>query len=87
MGILLDAAWLVVAVFKYGSIIVALTGVAIFGFYFVRDNARAARRGENAVPAAAWRGDGPRLGAWLLVTGVVLQLISIVIAAAVPGRF
>jgi hypothetical protein len=86
MAMFLDAAWTVVSVCKYGSIIIALTGVGIFGFYFVRENARSARQGENTIPATAWRGKGPRLGAQLLAAGVVLQLISIIVAVTVPGR-
>ncbi len=86
MGIFLDAAWGLVTAFKYASIVAALTGVGIFGFYFVRENGRSAREGGQTIPDSAWRGRGPRLGVRLLVAGVVLQLLSILIAVTVPGR-
>ncbi|HEX4272750.1 MAG TPA: hypothetical protein VHZ32_15250 [Rhizomicrobium sp.] len=86
MAIFLNAAWGLVTVFKYASVIAALTGVGIFGFYFVRENARSAREGANAIPASAWRGTGPQLGVRLVLAGIVLQLLSIIIAVTVPGR-
>ena len=86
MTIFLNVAWSLVTIFKYSSIALALAGVGIFGFYFVRENARSARHGENALPTAAWRGEGPKFGAWVLAAGILLQLASILIAVTVPGR-
>ncbi len=86
MAILLSIAWGLVPILKFGGVIIGIAGVAIFGFHFIRENARAARGRGNAIPRAAWRGNGPNLGIRVLAAGVLLQIAAFVIAIALPDR-
>ncbi len=71
---------------KFGGLALALIGVAVFGWYFVRGNARAARDGTGGVPPSSWRGPGPILGAKMLAGGIALQVLSVLLAVMFPGR-
>jgi hypothetical protein len=82
----LNFAWTFVGVLKFGGLVVALIGVAVFGWYFVRGNAQAARDDSNKVPSSSWRGPGPIFGAKILGFGIALQLLSVLLAVALPGR-
>jgi hypothetical protein len=77
----LDAAWIVVKVLSWGGLVVALAGVAIFGWQFVQINAAAARGETNEVPPSSWRGPRARLGILIVVIGAAMQIVSIVLAA------
>ena len=60
MNLLFDAAWLLIKVLSYGGLAVALLGVAIFGWHFVRLNARAGRGDSGDIPRIlAWSGRDP----------------------------
>ena len=54
MKTVLDAAWMINTALKYCGLAVALGGVAVFGWYFVRANARAARDDMNEDAPVAW---------------------------------
>ncbi len=86
MALFLNLAWLSVGVLKFGGLALALIGVAVFGWYFVRGNARAARDGTGKVPISSWRGPGPMLGAKMLAGGIALQVLSVLLAVMLPGR-
>ena len=86
MLLLLNAAWTLSAVLKYCGVAVGVLGVGIFGYYFVRENARSAHIPGNSVPASAWRGRGPKLGIMVLAAGVLMQVVSFIIIVVLPGR-
>ena len=70
---------------KFAGAAIAVTGVGIFGFYFIRDNGRSARRGENSVPAKAWRGAGPRKAAQIFAAGIFALTLSVLVSLILPG--
>jgi hypothetical protein len=86
MKLFLDLAWTLVAVLKYGGLAIALAGVAVFGWHFVRENAHSARDGSSEILPSSWRGPGPMLGAKMLVIGIILQILSVLLAVTLPGR-
>jgi hypothetical protein len=86
MTLFLNFAWTFVGVLKFGGLAVALIGVAVFGWYFVRGNARAARGDCDKVPSSSWRGPGPILGTKILGVGIALQVLSVLLAGVLPGR-
>lgn len=69
---------------KFAGIAFAATAVGIFGFYFIRDNGRSARRGQNSVPAKAWRGTGPRKAARVLAVGLFALTLSGLVSLILP---
>jgi hypothetical protein len=86
MMLFLNFAWTFVGVLKFGGLAVDLIGVAVFGWYFVRGNAQAARDNSDKIPSSSWRGPGPIFGAKILGVGIALQVFSVLLAAALPGR-
>lgn len=70
---------------KFAGAAIAVTGVGIFGFYFIRDNGRSARRGESSVPAKAWRGPGPRKAVRIFAAGVFALILSVLVSLILPG--
>jgi hypothetical protein len=86
MNNILDAAWLLPSILKYAGIIVALGGVAIFGWYFVRANARAAREEDAEGGSVAWGGAGAKTGIKVLGLGMALQIAAFLLAVVLPGR-
>jgi hypothetical protein len=86
MAYVLDGAWLLVKFMSLGSLAVALAGVAIFGWYFVRINARAVRNDTSGIPRAAWRGRGAIFGLKVFASGAAMQIASIALSAVLPGR-
>jgi hypothetical protein len=83
---LLDIAWILVKILAFGGLGVALTGVAVFGWHFVRHNAIAGQGEGNQVPPESWRGPGARFGLVILAAGAGLQIVSMLLAALLPGR-
>ena len=86
MNVILGGAWALIKILSYGGFAAALLGVAVFGWYFVQANARAARTDASAVPPDAWRGKGALRGLKLLACGAGMQIASILLSAVVPGR-
>ena len=84
--VFLNFAWMFVGLLKFGGLAVALVGVAIFGWYFVRGNAQAARDNADKVPPSSWRGPGPIFGAKILGIGIALQILSVLVSVTLPGR-
>jgi hypothetical protein len=82
----LDMAWRLVSALKFGGLIAIFSGIAVFGWYFVGDNAQAARGDSKAVPRSAWRGRGPVRGATIVAAGFVLTGLAIALASTLPGR-
>jgi purine-cytosine permease-like protein len=70
---------------KFSGAAIAIAAVGIFGFYFIRDNGRSARRGESSVPAKAWRGAGPRKAVRILAVGVLALTLSGLVSLILPG--
>jgi len=83
---LLDAAWLLQKTLSLGGLVLALAGVAIFGWYFVRLNALAAHGDSGKVPPEAWRGPGARFGYSIFAAGVVMAVASMILGGTLPGR-
>lgn len=70
---------------KFAGTAIAVTAVGVFGFYFIRDNGRSARRGQNSVPAKAWRGAGPRKAARILAVGAFALTLSVLVSLILPA--
>lgn len=79
------AASAVSTILKFCGVALAFAGVMIFGFHFIRDNARSARQGESAVRQTAWRGEGPKKGIALFAIGVVVMLASLMVSFILPA--
>ena len=77
-------ASVVSTVLKFFGTAIATASVGIFGFYFIRDNGRAARRGQNSIPAKAWRGNGPQKAARLLAIAVFVFALSGLVSMILP---
>ena len=86
MKIILDLAWMLSSVLKFGGLALALGGVAMFGWYFVRANARAARNDVGANAAVAWGGADAMKGVKLLALGLAVQVAAFVLILLLPGR-
>jgi hypothetical protein len=84
---MLDAGWLLQRSLSLGGLVLALAGVAIFGWNFIRLNALVARSDSGAVPPEAWRGAGARFGYLIFAAGVTLAVASTILAASLPGRY
>jgi hypothetical protein len=85
MKFLVDTAWLLVKLFNYGGLVVALVGVVVFGWYFVGINARAGKGESEEVPRSSWRGKGARRGYWLFGVGIAMQIVSMLLTAVLPN--
>lgn len=90
MRTLLDLAWMFCGLLKYGGLALALAGVVMFGWYFVRANAHAAKQdahkqdgSENAI---VWGGPRAMMGAKVIGLGLAVQLVAFVLMALLPGR-
>jgi hypothetical protein len=84
---MLDAGWLLQKTLSLGGLIIALAGVAVFGWHFVRLNALAAHGETGKVPPDSWRGPGARFGLSLLAAGVALAVAAMILAASLPSRY
>ncbi|OAI42395.1 hypothetical protein AYO42_02485 [Rhizomicrobium sp. SCGC AG-212-E05] len=74
----------VATLLKFAGVAVAVVGVGYFGFYFIAENARSARRGESAVPAGAWQGVGAKKGFSIIAVGGVMLIASFLVALVLP---
>ncbi len=70
---------------KFAGAAVAVVGVGYFGYYFIAENARSARRGESAVPVKAWQGAGARRGFSIFAVGGLMLITSFVVALVLPN--
>ena len=86
MRFLLDIAWFLVSLIRYGSLAAALLGVVVFGRNFIGINARAAQIGRGDIPDASWRGPGAITGFKLLALGFALLMVSLFASALLPPR-
>jgi hypothetical protein len=86
MTFLIGGAWRLAQALNFGGIAVAVIGVAVFGWTFVKLNALAARGDTNSVPAASWRGRPARLGLLIFACGVGMQILGYVLAVLLPHR-
>jgi hypothetical protein len=84
---LLAAAWILQKIMSVGGLVVALAGVATFGWYFVRINALAAKGDGGEIPRESWGGPGARRGLFIFAAGVALAVLSVALAAALPTRY
>ena len=85
VGFTSNSAWALDGTLKYGGFIIALAGVAIFGWYFVRINARAALAERSDIPVKSWRGSGALFGAKIFALGIVVQVASFILGTMLPG--
>lgn len=69
---------------KFAGVAVAVIGVGYFGFHFIAENARSARRGESAVPSGAWQGVGARKGFSIFAAGAMMLIASFLVALVLP---
>ena len=84
---LLNAAWQFWQILSIGSLVIALIGVAIFGWHFVRINARAERKEGGKIPPESWRGNGAMLGLKILALGAILWASAIALGAILPSQY
>lgn len=77
--------WIVVTVLRFGGVLFLFVGFAIFGAYFVMANARVARSGDSAIPAASWQGAGPRAGIKIFASGAFMLLCAFILATFLPN--
>ena len=70
---------------KFAGAAIAMAAIGIFGFYFIRDNGRSARLGENSIPAKAWRGAGPQKAARIFAVGILVLTLSVFVSLMLPG--
>ncbi len=82
----LDAAWKLIQYLDWGGLAAAFAGVVLFGWHFIRINAAAAQIDTAKVPSSSWRGQGARSAYMLVAIGAGMQIASIILAVAVPGR-
>jgi hypothetical protein len=68
--------WIVATVLRFGGLLAMFAGVAVFGVYFVGENARAAKHGDGTIPASSWLGAGPRTGMKIFALGAFLLLCA-----------
>lgn len=81
----MDAARLLHKIMSVGGLVTALSGVAVFGWFFIRGNMLAAETGNGEIPPASWRGAGPRTGLILFAAGVGVAVASVILAALLAG--
>jgi len=74
----------VATLLKFAGVAVAVVGVGYFGFHFIAENARSARRGESAVPTSAWQGVGARKGFSITAAGAMMLIASVLVALVLP---
>ena len=86
MRIALDIAWTIVSLIRYGSLVVVLLGVAVFGWNFVGINGRAAQTESADIPVESWRGPGAMAGVKLVGLGFAILAASFLLAALLPPR-
>jgi hypothetical protein len=86
-NMVLSAAWVLQKVLSLGGLLLALAGVATFGWHFVRINALAAQGDTNKIPPESWRGAGARYGLSILAAGVALAFASMILAAILPIQY
>jgi hypothetical protein len=85
MQFLINTAWILVKLFSYGGLAVMLIGVAVFGWYFVRINAKAGKGDSQDVPRSSWRGKGARRGYWIFGAGIAMQIAAMILSAILPN--
>ena len=56
-------------VLRFAGVIVVFAGVALFGIFFIRGNARAT---DGRVPTASWWGAGPKKGMRIVGLGTLM---------------
>ena len=82
----LDAAWAGVRFLTDASLLVAIAGVGIFGWHFVRTSGDAVEADAKEISSLAWRGRGALLGLKVLACGAALQVAAILLSAVLPSR-
>ncbi len=86
MSVVLDIAWTLVGILRYGSLAVVLLGVVVFGRNFVGINARAAQTERVDIPVESWRGTGAVAGVKLVGLGFAILAASLLLSALLPAR-
>ena len=86
MDHIIDGVWGLTEALNFGGVAVAVVGVGIFGWTFVKLNALAARGESSSIPSASWRGRPSLVAATVLACGVGMQVLGYVIAVWLPFR-
>ena len=77
--------WILVTVLRFVGLPVMIAGIAVFGMYFVGENARAARSGDGTIPRSSWQGAGPRMGIGIFALGGFMLLGAVIVAMYLPN--
>jgi hypothetical protein len=78
--------WLVIRILHILSLPLLLAGVALFGWHLMRTVSRQRRTGQDdKLSPEIWRGKPARLALKIFGVGVGLQLLSILLAIAIPN--
>lgn len=80
---IVTAAWMLSTTLFYLGVAVGFTGVAIFGWYFIGANARAAHaRGSDTM---VWGGAGAMQGRNIALGGLLLHIAGYVLGMVLSG--
>ena len=83
---MLNDAWRFTQALNFGGVAVAVAGVGVFGWTFVKLNAIAARGETNTVPSNSWRGKPARLALVIFGVGVAMQVLGYTLGLMLPLR-
>jgi hypothetical protein len=81
------AAWAISRVLSVAALLLAVAGVIIFGWNFVKLSARAGQRESRDIPSQAWAGRQAKIAYWIVGSGAVLLLTAIILANILPTQF
>jgi hypothetical protein len=76
--------WLLVTILRFSGLPLMFAGFAVFGVYFVRENALAARAGDGNIPASSWQGAGPKMAMAIFAMGAGMLFIAHLFAMYLP---
>ena len=86
MSEIVNGAWRLTEVLHLGGVAVAVAGVGVFGWTFVKLNARAAKGETSNVPSGSWRGKPALLGYVIFAFGIAMQMFGYALGVLLPFR-
>ena len=78
---MLHFVWTLMTALRFAGVLVMFAGVALFGVYFIRGNARSR---NGAVPRSSWRGPGPRKGMRIFALGLLMVSAAYALSLFMP---